>query len=299
MCAKLFKFLIIALLAIQLNAESLEVSNDEEVALKIVEKLTPVILAKLKTKAITIADFNDIDGNTITEGKILAEELVANFSKNSNIKIIERKEIGKVLKEQEFNIAGLTELSNSQQVFKVLKAEGIICGTIASLSNSKKVCARLIDANSGKIIDSVFLNVKKITLPEERHDISQDLKIKLNDERANLELEKRREPELFALKLKYREELLKLQEENPEKFFKVIKTIRIIERLKENNPRLFLLVTEPPDSPKIKRLKDKNPELFEKVKELRKELKFITEHSPYYFKKLLRERIIIERELSR
>ena len=286
-----FNFIFLILIFnLSLYSAEIEIENNESPAIEIGKRLKNCILTKLKNRCITIADFTDIEGNEITEGKILADELVSVLSKETNIKIVDRKNLDKVLKEQELQMLGLTDLESSKKVASVLNVEGIICGTITELDDFKHINAKLIDANNSLVIESFNVKIKSGGKRKFNIPISEDLNKKLDEEIKNEIEEYKNEPELHLSKIEHRKALLELQERNPEKFREVIKTIKIIERSKIENPKLFLLLPEPENSPKIKRIKKEKSELYEKLKELRRNLKFIVTYSPAYREKLIKER---------
>jgi len=272
------------------------ISSEENPAQKIAQNIIANI-NKLPNRRVAVADFTDIEGNEITEGKLLAEQIITYLAQNSNVKVIERKQLNKILEEQKLTMLGLTESDNAQKVGKLLNVDGIVSGTIAYLENTKEINARMIDVNTGLILCAVPVKMRQRRRGINMESLSPEERERLEREIEDREQERRKDPELFRLKVQHQRALMRLREKDPKMYFKVVKTIRTIEMLKQDRPRMFLLVTEPPNSPKIKILRRRKPELYRKVKELRKTLKFITDKSPAYFQKLLRERREIERHL--
>ncbi len=272
-------------------------SSEEDPAKKIAQNII-LNINKLPNKRVAVADFTDIEGNETVEGKLLAEQIITYLVQNTNVKVIERKQLNKVLEEQKLTMLGLTESDNAQKVGKILNVDGIVSGTITYLEDSKEINARMIEVNTGIILCAVPVRLRHHKSKMNIARLSPEEREKLEKEFAEREKERKRNPELFRIKAKHHKELAKLRETNPKLYFKVIKTIRIMERLKNERPRVFLLVTESPNSPKINKLKQRAPRRFQKVKELRKMLKFITDNSPAYRQKLLYDRREIMRRLK-
>lgn len=272
------------------------ISSEEDPAQKIAQNIIANI-NKLPNRRVAVADFTDIEGNEITEGKLIAEQIITYLAQNTNVKVIERKQLNKVLAEQKLTMLGLTESDNVQKVGKLLNVDGIVSGTIAYLEDTKEINARMIEVNTGLILCAVPVKMRQRHRGINMESLPPEERERLKREIEDREQERKKDPELFRLKVQHQRDLMRLRERNPKMYFRVVKTIRRMEMLKQENPRMFLLVTEPPNSPKISRLKRRNPELYRRVKKLRKTLKFITDKSPAYLQKLLHERREIKKRL--
>jgi TolB-like protein len=73
---------------------------------------------------------------------------LANFD---YITLVERRQIETVLKEQQFQLSGLTE-DEGVSVGRILKADIILVGNVGKLGTSVVFSARLINVETGKVM---------------------------------------------------------------------------------------------------------------------------------------------------
>ena len=57
-------------------------------------------LHKLPNKRVTVADFTDIEGNDLEEGKLFAEQVITRMLRHGGFRVIERSRLNKVLEEK-------------------------------------------------------------------------------------------------------------------------------------------------------------------------------------------------------
>lgn len=288
---------VITVLIIFSCASTAENKNHNTKKMKYKEKDTATMIVmvildninKLPNKKVAVADFTDLNGNESVEGKLLAEQIITKLSQASNVKIIERSQLKKILKEQELGMTGVTEAKETQ-TGKVMDVDALITGTIIHSKENVEVNARMIDVNTGEIYCAANPKIKTEQRKKEIDMLPEKDKEKVNKEFNEREKWIKDNPELFKVMEKHKHELRELKQRNPRKYHEILNTIQILERFKRERPRLFLLSTEPPNSLRIKRLKRENPRRFEKTQRLRRNLKIIIDHSPSYLEKIKRER---------
>ncbi len=268
-----------------------EISNEEDTPTIIVNVIIKNV-NKLPNKTVAVVDFSDIDGKELEEGKILAEQIITKLSQMEGIKVIARKQLNKILKEQELSMKGISE-SDDQSIGKILNVDAIISGTIVQTEGHKEINARMIDVKTGEIYCSANCRRKLKSEKKEFAQLSPQQRERLRKAHELRDRERKENPEFFKMREKHKLGLLRLKRNNPELFKKVIKTLKIMDRLKRNRPRIFLLVTEPAGSSHLNRFKRKNPKKFKRVQKLRRGIKFIIKHSPEYKRKLMFERRMI------
>ncbi|MBU1076293.1 MAG: hypothetical protein KKH98_03310 [Spirochaetes bacterium] len=288
--------MVIVFMGCASTPESKSVAEKEEVK----KDDTPMVIVnvvinnieKLPNKRVAVVDFTDIDGEEMEEGKILAEQIVTKLSQIEGIIVIERKQIKKILQEQELSMTGVTESGEEAPgVGKILNVDAIVSGTIIKNENSEQINARMIDAETGEIYASASTSKDQELKKKEYEQLDQEQKERIENERKQQEELRKGDPEIYRLKEESKRDLARLKEEEPEKFKKVLLLLKIMNTLKMERPRVFLLVTEPRKSPKLRNFREKNPAEFKRLMNLRKGLKFVIDRSEAY-KKLL----IIERE---
>lgn len=115
-----------------------------------------------KDKAIAVAGFSYSDKRDSKDGSVIAERLTTELVKVKKFKIIEREEIEKVFAELKLQESGAVEADSIKSAGKMLGVDWMILGTLTELEGRKiEVNARLVDVESGEIINAYTAAVKK------------------------------------------------------------------------------------------------------------------------------------------
>jgi len=85
-------------------------------------------------------------------GDAVAEITQNAFVQHSDYKVIERKQIQKVLDEQSFQLTGATE--NVVELGKILGVDRIVTGSLTKLGKEFTLVMKLIDAETGEVLKS-------------------------------------------------------------------------------------------------------------------------------------------------
>jgi TolB-like protein len=240
-------------------------------------------ISKLTNKKVAVADFTDIYGNEIEEGKLLAEQVTTKLSQNPSLVVVERKQLQKVLSEQKLELSGATE-SDNQNIGKLLNVDAIVSGTIAHLSDYEEINARMIDVKTGQIYCAVNPRKKLAERRQEFESLTPEIRNKLYKEFQGSE------GALNTLRVQNRKELIALRENDPEAFRETLITIKEAESLKQDKPRLFLMLSEPKDSRKLEFFKKRNPGIYQRVIVLRNKLEAVYKNAPAYKEIMMFER---------
>lgn len=99
--------------------------------------------------------------NNPTEFSINLQEKLITSLVNKGIKVVERSQLEKVLKEQQLSYSGLVDLSSAQQVGKLLGAGGIVLGTITDQGNAVTVNSRLVEVGTADIVAAAEAELAK------------------------------------------------------------------------------------------------------------------------------------------
>lgn len=102
--------------------------------------------------------------NHPTEFSINLQEKLITSLVNQGIKVVERSQLEKVLKEQQLSYSGLVDLSSAQQIGKLLGAGGIVLGTITDEGNAVAVNARLVEVGTADIVAAAEAELAKTPL---------------------------------------------------------------------------------------------------------------------------------------
>lgn len=136
-----------------------------------IEQLAIDISSQMKAKGIrkiAIDDFTDLNGYKSALGDFISEELVTNFYTYGagNFEVVERRELARVLKEQELGNSGLLNKETIAKVGEVLGIDAIVTGSIAYLGRSVKVNARMLGVNDAKVFAATSQKIPKDEMVE-------------------------------------------------------------------------------------------------------------------------------------
>jgi TolB-like protein len=246
-------------------------------------------LHKLPNKRLTVVDFTTIDGGESEIGKLIAEKITTKLSQVGELRVIERKQLNKILAEQKLSLSDITA-EEEKEVGQILNVDAIISGTIAHLDEYVEINARMIDVTTGEIYCAINHKEKFDLKTERLAQLPASQQILINQEVQKRETERRQNPELFSLRENLRKQLLVIKRQNHRQYEQVLRSIRKTERIKKENPRFFLLVTDPKKSRRLKKVKYQDPQLFKKVRKARKQLGFTVKQIPAYKEILRRDR---------
>lgn len=244
---------------------------------------------KLPNKRLTVAEFTYIDGSDSAIGKLIAEKITTKLSQDGRIRVIERKQLNKILEEQKLSLSGITA-EEEKEVGQILNVDAIISGTIAHLDDYIEINARMIDVTTGEIYCAINHREKFSLKEKELARLPESQQQSISREVQQRETERRQNPELFSLRETLQKQLLAIKRQDSREYDHVVRSIRRTERIKKEKPGFFLLVTEPRHSPKLKKIKRQNPQRSEKVIEMREQLGITIKKVPVYKEILRRER---------
>lgn len=123
---------------------------------KIVSLLITVFLSfALSAQTIAVLGFEsdnfNLESRTATMSDLLTDELV----NNGNLVVVERRLIGKVLEEMDFQqTTGYTDAMTAKNIGKMLNADCVIVGNVNPTGNKITVTARTIDVETARILST-------------------------------------------------------------------------------------------------------------------------------------------------
>jgi TolB-like protein len=104
-----------------------------------------------KKATIAVVEFSDLQGDVTDFGRFLAEELITQLHRTKRFKVVERHMLIKVINEQKLTLSGIVDDSSAKAVGRLLGVDAIVSGSIAELSKSMRINARLISTETGEI----------------------------------------------------------------------------------------------------------------------------------------------------
>lgn len=127
----------------------------------------PIVGALLKDyrgdgKTIAVAGFSYADGRASTDGKIVSERITTELIKLKKLKVVERREIEKVLGELKLQVSGQMDQASAKRLGLMLGADLLIVGTLTELPGGKiELNARLAGVESGEAVSAVSGTVER------------------------------------------------------------------------------------------------------------------------------------------
>jgi len=122
---------------------------------------------------VAILDFVDLKGNVPDFGKFLAEELVTRLFKTQKLRVVDRREVQRIVAEQKAsmtNVRGAIRTSNTigiltdeliKKIGNQLGVKAIVFGTITEIGNNFRINARIISTDSAAVISTAAVTVAK------------------------------------------------------------------------------------------------------------------------------------------
>ncbi|HDR05402.1 MAG TPA: hypothetical protein ENN84_09200 [Candidatus Marinimicrobia bacterium] len=110
---------------------------------------------------LAVSAFTDIEGNVSPLGKFLAEELTTRLFRTGKFDLVERSLLQKVMEEHQLNLSGILDENSAVQLGNILGVQAIAVGTISDLGSSIKVNARLLSAETGKVMSVASAKIIK------------------------------------------------------------------------------------------------------------------------------------------
>ena len=123
---------------------------------------------------VAILDFVDLKGNVPDFGKFLAEELVTRLFKTKKLRVVDRREVQRIVAEQKAsmtNIRGTIRTNNTtigiitdeliKKIGNQLGVKAVVFGTITEIGNNFRINARIISTDSAAVISTAAVTVAK------------------------------------------------------------------------------------------------------------------------------------------
>jgi TolB-like protein len=104
-------------------------------------------------KIISVLYFANTAKNTEYQwlSKGLADMLISDIGESTDILVVEREELNKVLEEQKLSLAGFTDEKNAARVGELLNAAYLVTGSFIVQAGGIRIDAKIIDTRTGEI----------------------------------------------------------------------------------------------------------------------------------------------------
>lgn len=117
-----------------------------------------------QVKKLAVVEFPDLNGYQSTLGQFIAEELITQLSVGkapNKFDVVERRQLARVLKEQELTDSSLFDAASIAKIGKILGIDAIVTGSIADLGSEVKINARAISIESAKVFTAAATKIAK------------------------------------------------------------------------------------------------------------------------------------------
>jgi TolB-like protein len=121
------------------------------------EGITSQILGAFRGErnaTVAIFDFVNINGRTSVLGRYLVEQISNYFFQNSDLNLVERAQIERVMREQEFGMSGNVSEETAARIGYMLGANAVTIGTLTRVGNRISVNIRIVNAETAAVISS-------------------------------------------------------------------------------------------------------------------------------------------------
>ncbi|MFH1562991.1 MAG: FlgO family outer membrane protein [Nitrospirota bacterium] len=118
---------------------------------ELVQQISSAMIEKKKV-TIAVVEFTDLNGNVNEFSRYLAEELITRLFQTGKFKVIERRQLNKVIEEQKLSLTGMIDPDSAKTLGKILGVEAIVTGSMADLQDSVKLNARIIGTENADVL---------------------------------------------------------------------------------------------------------------------------------------------------
>ncbi len=109
-------------------------------------------LADAKQAKIGVLEFLDLQGRISQLGKFMAEDLTTALFEKRKFSMVERGLLQQVMREHALGQTGVLDLTQAQEIGKMVGADAIITGSLSDIGDEIKANARLIDVREGTVL---------------------------------------------------------------------------------------------------------------------------------------------------
>jgi TolB-like protein len=113
-------------------------------------------------KVAAVTGFAYADGRASGDGTVISERLTTELVKRPGLRVVERKTLEKIFAELKLQQSGAIGPDTAKKLGQLLGADWVLVGTLSELPGGLlELNARLVDAESGRIISAVAGQVEK------------------------------------------------------------------------------------------------------------------------------------------
>ena len=124
--------------------------NLKEGVQDLVGKITQSMQDKSKKK-LAVMEFANLDGSVSNFGKYLSEKMITEMFSSGRFKVVERRQLNKVLKELNFGRTDVVDQNTSKELGRLLGVDAVGIGSVTDLGQTVEVNAKLIEIETAEV----------------------------------------------------------------------------------------------------------------------------------------------------
>ena len=126
------------------------------------------IVTRSGRKTVAVVDFTDLQGCVTELSRYMAEDVsVALVNSAKGFEVVDRTNLKILMQEHKLASSGIIDPATARQLGKVAGVDTLVTGTIAPLSDSVHVSAKVLDTETAKIFGGITADIPRTRAVEE------------------------------------------------------------------------------------------------------------------------------------
>jgi TolB-like protein len=119
-------------------------------------------------KTVAVVDFTDLQGCVTELGRYMAEDVsVALVNNAKGFEVIDRTNLKVLMQEHKLASTGIIDPATARKLGQVAGVDALVTGTIAPLSDSVHVSAKVLDTETAKMLGGITVDIPRTRTVEE------------------------------------------------------------------------------------------------------------------------------------
>ena len=120
-----------------------------------------MVMGAFSQSTIAVVDFNTTNSSFSSMGVTMTELFQLELVKSSNLSVVDRKNVEKILKELKFQLSGFTDPKTIKTIGKQLNVDLLIYCSTSIVGNELYLIVNMIDIETAKIVYSEKMSIKE------------------------------------------------------------------------------------------------------------------------------------------
>jgi TolB-like protein len=119
-------------------------------------------------KTVAVVDFTDLKGCVTELGRYMAEDVSVALANNAKgFEVIDRTNLKILMQEHKLASTGIIDPATARKLGQVAGVDALVTGTLAPLSDSVHISAKVLDTETAKMLGGVTVDIPKTRTVEE------------------------------------------------------------------------------------------------------------------------------------